>query len=161
MITDLSEAQILTKQIRTYVTFRSITFHVDCGCNLRWIFENNLIKFCKFFCCLPFLYAALQYLFHPNVHLATGLFLHKLNQTYMYLLFTYSEKKIFPFNKFFPNNCNITLGRDSAVGVTPRYVLNGPRIESRWGRDRPWGPPSLLYDWYRVFPGGKAAGAWR
>jgi hypothetical protein len=24
---------------------------------------------------------------------------------------------------------------------------------------RPWGPPSLLYDGYRVFPGSKAAGA--
>jgi len=23
------------------------------------------------------------------------------------------------------------------------------------------GPPSLLYNGYRVFPGGKAAGAWR
>ena len=27
--------------------------------------------------------------------------------------------------------------------------------------DRPWGPPSLLYNWYRVFTGGKAAGACR
>ena len=27
--------------------------------------------------------------------------------------------------------------------------------------DWPWGPPSLLYNRYRVFPGGKAAGAWR
>jgi hypothetical protein len=26
--------------------------------------------------------------------------------------------------------------------------------------DRPWGPPSLLYNGYRVFPGGKAAEAW-
>jgi len=26
--------------------------------------------------------------------------------------------------------------------------------------DRPWGPPSLLYSGYRIFPGGKAAGAW-
>jgi hypothetical protein len=26
--------------------------------------------------------------------------------------------------------------------------------------DRPWGPPSLLYNGYKVFPGGKAAGAW-
>jgi hypothetical protein len=26
--------------------------------------------------------------------------------------------------------------------------------------DRLWGPPSLLYNRYRVFPGGKAAGAW-
>ena len=24
--------------------------------------------------------------------------------------------------------------------------------------DRPWGPPSLLYNGYRVFPGGRAAG---
>ena len=39
--------------------------------------------------------------------------------------------------------------------------LDGPGIESRWGGeifrpDRPWGPPSLLYNGYRVFPGGKA-----
>ena len=27
--------------------------------------------------------------------------------------------------------------------------------------DRPWGLPSLLYNGYRVFFGGKAAGAWR
>jgi len=24
--------------------------------------------------------------------------------------------------------------------------------------DRPWGPPSLLYNWYRVFPGVKREG---
>jgi len=56
--------------------------------------------------------------------------------------------------------------RDSSV-CTTRYGLDGPGIESRWGEifcirpDRPWGPPSLLYNWYRVFPEGKAAGAWR
>jgi hypothetical protein len=27
--------------------------------------------------------------------------------------------------------------------------------------DRPWGPPSLLYNGYRVFPRGKSAGVWR
>jgi len=26
--------------------------------------------------------------------------------------------------------------------------------------DRLWGPPSVLYNGYRVFPGGKAAEAW-
>jgi hypothetical protein len=26
---------------------------------------------------------------------------------------------------------------------------------------RPWGPPSLLYNGYRAFLEGKAAGAWR
>ena len=58
------------------------------------------------------------------------------------------------------------LGRDSSVGVATRYGLDGSGIESRWGveifctrPDRPWGPPSLLHNGYRVFPGGKAAGA--
>ena len=54
------------------------------------------------------------------------------------------------------------------------YVLNCivgrldvPGIETRWWRDflQPFRPAlglaSLLYDWYRVFPGDKAAGAWR
>jgi len=47
-------------------------------------------------------------------------------------------------------------GRDSSVGIATRYVLDGPGIESRWGEifrtrpDRPWGPPSLLYNGYRV-----------
>ena len=50
----------------------------------------------------------------------------------------------------------------SVDGVATGYGLDGPGIESRWGGeifrtcpDRPWGPPSLLYNGYRVFPGGK------
>jgi hypothetical protein len=31
----------------------------------------------------------------------------------------------------------------------------------RTSPDRPWGLPSLLYNGYRVIPGGKAAGTWR
>jgi len=30
----------------------------------------------------------------------------------------------------------------------------------RTSPDRPWGPPRLLYSGYRVFAGGKAAGAY-
>jgi hypothetical protein len=51
--------------------------------------------------------------------------------------------------------------RDSSVGIATAYGLEGPGIESRWGEifraypDRLWGPPSLLYNGYRVFPGGK------
>ena len=51
--------------------------------------------------------------------------------------------------------------RDSSVGIATRYGLEGPGIESRWGEifhtypDRQWGPLSLLYNGYRVFPGGK------
>ena len=54
------------------------------------------------------------------------------------------------------------LGPGSVVGIATGYGLDGPGIESRWGGeifrtcpDRPWGPPSLLYNGYRVFPGGK------
>jgi len=56
---------------------------------------------------------------------------------------------------------------DSSVGITTCYGLDGPGIESLWRRDfthpsRPaLDPPSLLYNGYRVFPGSKAAGAWR
>jgi len=49
-----------------------------------------------------------------------------------------------------------------ATFITQYYEGHaGPGIESRWGEilrtcpDRPWGPPSLLYNGYRVFPGGK------
>ena len=53
-------------------------------------------------------------------------------------------------------------GPGSVVGIATGYRLDGPGIESRWGEifrtcpDRPWGPPSLLYSGYRVFPGLKS-----
>jgi hypothetical protein len=57
-------------------------------------------------------------------------------------------------------------GPGSSVGIATDYGLDGPGMESRWGaRFSPhvqtaWGPSSLLYNGYRVFPVGKAAGAW-
>ena len=56
--------------------------------------------------------------------------------------------------------------RGSSVGIATRYGLDGAGIESRWGGehfptrlDRPWGPPSLLQNGYRVsFPGVKWPG---
>ena len=59
-------------------------------------------------------------------------------------------------------------GRDSSVGIATRYGLDGPGIESRWGRDFPHpsrpalGPTQPPIQWVPgLFPGGKAAGAWR
>jgi len=52
-------------------------------------------------------------------------------------------------------------GAGSSVGIATGYGLDGPGIEFRRGKifricpDRPWGPASLLYNGYRVFPGGK------
>jgi hypothetical protein len=52
-------------------------------------------------------------------------------------------------------------GPGSSVGIATGYGLDGPGIEFRWGKifrtcpDRPWGPPSLLYNGYRIFPGSE------
>jgi len=50
-------------------------------------------------------------------------------------------------------------GPGSSVGIAKGYGLDGPGIESRWGGeifrtcpDRPWVPPSLLYNGYLDFP---------
>jgi hypothetical protein len=62
----------------------------------------------------------------------------------------------------------LSWGRDSSVGIVTRYGLDSPGDRIPVGRggeifhtrpDRPWGPPSLLYNGYRVsFPGGKRSG---
>ena len=60
----------------------------------------------------------------------------------------------------------VTIGRDSSVGIATRYGMDGPGIRSRCGGeifrirpDRPWGPPSLLYNGYRVsLPGVRRPG---
>jgi hypothetical protein len=56
-------------------------------------------------------------------------------------------------------------GPGSSVGIaTTGWTVRGSN--SRGGEicrtrpDRPWGPPNLMYNGYRVFPGGKMAGAW-
>ena len=52
-------------------------------------------------------------------------------------------------------------GPGCVVGIGTAYGLDGRGIESRWGEifrtcpDRPSGLPSLVYNGYRVFPGGK------
>jgi hypothetical protein len=60
----------------------------------------------------------------------------------------------------------VYMSRDSSVSIATCYGQDGPGIESRGGGevfrtcpDRPWGPPSLLYNGYRVpFPGLKRPG---
>jgi hypothetical protein len=51
-------------------------------------------------------------------------------------------------------------GPGSSVGIATGYGLDGPGDRIPVGSeifrtcpDRPWGPPSLLYNWYRIFPG--------
>ena len=58
-------------------------------------------------------------------------------------------------------------GQGISVGIATRYGLDGPGIETRWGalfsapiQTGPGAHPAFLYNGYRVFPWGKAAGAW-
>jgi hypothetical protein len=47
-----------------------------------------------------------------------------------------------------------------AMGWTVRGSNPGGGVIFRTHPDRPWGPPSLLYNGYWGFAGGKAAGVW-
>jgi hypothetical protein len=56
---------------------------------------------------------------------------------------------------------------DRTAGIAARYGLDGPGIESRWGRDFPHpfrpalGPTQPHIRWVPgLFPRGQAAGAW-
>ena len=65
---------------------------------------------------------------------------------------------------FFLSTVPFACGPGSVDGIATAYGPDGPGIEKKnpgggeifrtcphW----PWGPPSLLYNGYRVFPGGK------
>jgi hypothetical protein len=59
------------------------------------------------------------------------------------------------------------VGRESSVGIATCYGLEvrgsnpGGEDVFRTRPDGSWGPPNLLYIGYRLFLGGKTAGAWR
>jgi hypothetical protein len=61
----------------------------------------------------------------------------------------------------FIHDPNITCGPDSLVGIVTGYgwTVRGSNPGGseifRTCPDRPWGPPNLLYNMYRVFPGGQ------
>ena len=89
---------------------------------------------------------------------------------------------------FYPHWIRITSGIEAHFAVKSRYRVSYPkcyldrlaqsvqRLATGWSvrgsnscrgkifrasLDRPWGPPSLLGNWYLVLPEAKAAGAWR
>jgi hypothetical protein len=71
-------------------------------------------------------------------------------------------KKYFNKTIFFKTGMwHLLTDRDSSVGISTRYGLDGPGIESPRGARRS-APVQTdhLYNGYRVFPWGKAAGEW-
>jgi hypothetical protein len=85
--------------------------------------------------------------------------------THLILIFLHINSRVKTTNIFPP--CIISVS-SILVGIATRYGLEGPGIESRWGRDFPHpsrpalGSTQPPVKWVPVlFAGGKAAGAWR
>jgi len=101
-----------------------------------------------------------KFLFLPNRQTSQH---NKKHSCLLYVLKTSDVKAhvIFKIEVIFYNHY-ILRGPGSSVGIATGYGLHGPRFEYRWGEifhtcpDRPWGPPSLLYNGYRVFHGVKS-----
>ena len=85
-----------------------------------------------------------------------------LNSTALCAFMARTENTLFIVLTIYRAPILYIMDRNSVFGIVTGYGLDGSGIESRWGRDvpdRPWGPPCLPYNVYRVFPGGEAAGA--
>ena len=98
---------------------------------------------------------------------------HTQSYTFMYI-FVYNKKSCFEFSCYLcvdvkllaENTCHINYGSyihlaRLITGWTIRRSNPGRCEIFRTRPDLPWGPPSLLYNGYQVFPGGKAAETWR
>jgi hypothetical protein len=72
-------------------------------------------------------------------------------------------KQVFKLQMYHSAGC----GPGGSVGIATRYVAGRSGdwipVEARFSAcpDQPWGPQRFLYNGYRVFPGGTAAGTWR
>jgi hypothetical protein len=138
--------------VQEVISARKITTRYPVETNLIWLPARSPWRFliwrCNFFG--EFLYA--DFLFSVCRHVVRIKFIG---------LFGFSFTKI----SFFI--LAIMVGRDGSVGIATRYGLDGPVIESWWGRDFPHPsrpalePTQPPYVGYRLFPEGKAAGAWR
>jgi hypothetical protein len=69
--------------------------------------------------------------------------------------------KFYVFSYFLVKISVYNSGTDGVVGIATGYGLDGPGIKSRWGQGFPQlsrpalGPPSHLYNGYRIFQEGK------
>jgi hypothetical protein len=79
---------------------------------------------------------------------------------------TRDKEIIITFDQIFTAIHNWMGGRESSVGIATRYGLDGPGIESRWGRDFPHpsrpalGPTQPPVQGVWGLSWGKWAGVW-
>jgi len=88
-----------------------------------------------------FIRTSTYYLVFISIILATFSIVESITKRYVFIIIRHYTAR--------------NVGRGSSVGIGTRYGLDGPGIESPWGGGR----FSAIV--HRVFPGGKAVGAWR
>ena len=106
-----------------------ITYSSASNCLLCYI--NQCIRQSLFCTCPPvqpvaFILCACG---SKDVCIQSSHFAYNPNINYVFLI-------SIPFS-ILPRNNTTVRGRDSSVGIATRYGLDGPGIESRWGRDFP------------------------
>jgi len=80
---------------------------------------------------------------------------------FLFLMYSFNIKYSSNFTLSFTHQMKFIGGPGSSVGIATHYGLDGPGSNAcgdenlRTCSGRPWGPPSLLYNGYRVFPGVK------
>ena len=62
--------------------------------------------------------------------------------------------------KYITEPPRILVGYKTLTQICDIYYLLILAARFRARSDRPWGPPSLLYNGHQILPVGKAAGAW-
>jgi hypothetical protein len=120
-------------------------------------FCRNLFEICSipryytaFTYILTYIHTLLTYLLYLLTYLLT--YSIKLSPSWEANRFAASQE----IHHFYGTQCSLRLTTDWTVrGSNP---IGSEIFHTR--PDRPWGPPSFLYNGYRVFSGGKAAWAW-
>ena len=68
-----------------------------------------------------------------KLYFITGLY-NDLGDLFTTITYNETPFKVYCYKHTYVRN---EVGRDSSVGIATRYGLDGPEIESRWGRDFP------------------------
>jgi hypothetical protein len=117
--------------------------------------QNSMQHTCLLMCFK--LFTIVENFVHLDVRICYFYSMYRMIRKSVHLIITVQNTRKNILNTFNHLPC----GPCSSVGIATGYGLDSLGIEPRGCEifrtcpDRPWGPTSLLYNGYRVFPGGR------